>query len=62
MNEFVGPPLDIEALWNKSAERLRQMTPGERRDTLVTAGILTPTGRVRKPYRRVVRFPSKPTT
>lgn len=35
------------------------MTPEERQGTLVNAGILTPSGRVRKPYQRVVKTAEK---
>lgn len=61
VNGSAGESLDIGALWSKTAERLRDMTPDERRETLVSAGILTSTGRVKKPYRRVVQFPKKST-
>ncbi|RYD47830.1 MAG: hypothetical protein EOP83_27425 [Verrucomicrobiaceae bacterium] len=60
VNGPVGQSSDIGALWDKTAERLRNMPPDERRDTLVAAGILTPAGRVRKPYRRGVQIRKTP--
>ncbi len=47
--------VDLEQGWAKVEKRLDQMTPEEKLQTLVDAGILTEKRNVRKPYRGVFR-------
>ena len=42
-----------EAAWLRVSSRLDRMTPEQRRQTLVSAGILTERGNVRAPYKEV---------
>lgn len=48
-------PLEV---WAKVKKQLDQMSDEQRGDTLKQAGILTPKGRVAKPYRQVIRLKS----
>lgn len=41
------------AAWQKVRSRMSKMTDGEKRQTLVSAGILTEKGNVKKPYKGV---------
>lgn len=47
--------VDIEQGWVKVGKRLDKMTPEEKLQTFVDAGILTKKRNVRKPYRGVFR-------
>ena len=47
------PFFDVRAAWKRVALRLDSMSKEERLATLVDAGILTPKGNPRKPYRRL---------
>ncbi len=42
---------ELMAAWEAAKRRLDRMTRAERVETLVAAGILTPKGRLRAPYR-----------
>jgi hypothetical protein len=53
--------LDVVALWKRVSAKFDAMTPKEKAQTYVTAGILTKKGNVRKPYRNVI-VPIKPKT
>jgi len=45
------PNPDPRILWEEASARLDAMTPEERKQTFVDAGILTPKGRLTKPHR-----------
>ncbi|MFN4806376.1 MAG: hypothetical protein ACK46A_01170 [Akkermansiaceae bacterium] len=45
------PKTDVEAAWERFENRLKHMTREEKLQTFVNAGILTPKGNTRKPYR-----------
>lgn len=47
-------PVDVAAVWKKISEDLKVMTPAQKAQTLVNAGILTSKGNVRKPYRNAI--------
>ena len=51
--------MDVVATWKKISADLKAMTPEQKTQTLVDAGILTKKGNVRKPYRNVI-VPVKP--
>jgi len=57
----INRPMDVVATWKRISEDLKAMTRAQRAETLVTAGILTKKGNVRKPYRNVI-VPIKPKT
>ena len=44
-------PLSVEEAWKLAQEQFERMTDAEKVQTLKDAGILTPTGRLAKPYR-----------
>lgn len=46
---------DVTKAWKQVAKKLHGMTPKERTQTLVDAGILTRSGAVAAPYRGVIR-------
>lgn len=47
-------PVDVAAVWKKIFADLKAMTPAQKAQTLVDAGILTAKGNVRKPYRNAI--------
>jgi len=47
------PFFDVRAAWKRVSRELDSMSKEERLATLVNAGILTPKGNPRKPYRRL---------
>ena len=47
-------PKDVVALWKRVSAKLQTMTPDERADSLVRAGILTKKGSVAKRYKNVI--------
>ena len=53
--------MDVVATWKKISADLKAMTPEQKTQTLVAAGILTKKGNVRKPYKNVI-VPVKPKT
>ena len=48
------PNLDIGEVWKKASKRIRNMSEEESLSIFVNAGILTPKGNVRKPFREVI--------
>lgn len=54
MKAQVQPTFDIAQAWRETSKQLRQMTDAERLSIFVDAGILTPKGNVRKPFREVI--------
>lgn len=54
MSPFAVQLIDVEATWRRIAARLDAMTPEEKVGTLISAGILTKSGRVHKRYRNVI--------
>ena len=54
MSTSTAEPKDVVALWKRVSAKLQTMTPDERADSLVRAGILTKKGNVAKHYRNVI--------
>ena len=55
-NSLPFPKTDVRSAWKRDERRLDAMTKEERLASLVNAGILTPKGNFRKPYRRLARM------
>ena len=50
----VQPTFDIAQVWKESSKQLRRKTDAERSSIFVDAGILSPKGNGRKPFREVI--------
>jgi len=50
----IHPSMDVVATWKRISADLKAMTPKQKAETLVSAGILTQKGNVRKPYKNVI--------
>ncbi len=56
MNNGSSPKLvEIKRALKLTRERLSSMTPAEQKESLIRAGILTKSGRVSKPYVKVIK-------
>ena len=54
MSRNSAHPDDVVAQWKRVSTKFQAMTPEEKRQTFVSAGILTKSGKVHKRYRNVI--------